>query len=40
MHEEPEAGLLNKSSYLAPALGGTKIMIVADAILVPLCSDS
>jgi hypothetical protein len=33
-----EAGLLNKSSCLAPALGVTKIMIVADFILVTLCS--
>jgi len=38
--EEPEACLLYKSLCLGPALGVTKFMIVADAILVPLCCDS
>ncbi len=32
-----EAGLLNKSSRLAPALGVTKFMIVTDMLLVRLC---
>ncbi len=31
------AGLLNKSSHLAPALGVTKFIIVLDMILVTLC---
>jgi hypothetical protein len=33
----PEAGSLNKSSCLAPALGVTKFIIVKDLILVTLC---
>jgi hypothetical protein len=32
-----EAGLLNKSLRLAPALGVTKVTIVTDMILVTLC---
>jgi hypothetical protein len=32
-----EAGLLNKSSCLAPALGVTKFIITTDIILVTLC---
>jgi hypothetical protein len=32
-----EAGLLNKSSNFAPALGVTKFLIVTDMILVTLC---
>ncbi len=32
-----EAGLLNKSPCLAPALGVTKFIIVTDIILVALC---
>jgi hypothetical protein len=31
-----EAGLLNKSSCLAPALGVTKFLIVTDMILITL----
>jgi len=34
------AGLLNKSSCLAPALGVTKLIIVLDMILVTLCCAS
>jgi hypothetical protein len=33
----PEAGSLNKSSCLAPALGVAKCIIVIDMILVTLC---
>ncbi len=33
----PEAGLLNKSSCLAPTLGVTKFIIVKGMILVTLC---
>jgi len=33
----PEAGSLNKSSCLAPALGVTKFISVMDMILVTLC---
>ncbi len=36
MHKAPLAGLLNKSSCLAPALGVTKFIIVADMIWVTL----
>jgi hypothetical protein len=32
----PEAGLLNKSSCLAPTLGITRLIIVKDIILVTL----
>jgi hypothetical protein len=32
-----KAGLLNKSSHLAPALGVTKFTIPTDIILVTLC---
>ncbi len=35
--QAPEAGLLNQSSCLAPALGVTKVIIVRDMILVTLC---
>ncbi len=35
--EKSEAGLLNKSFRLAPALGVTKFIIVTDMILVTLC---
>jgi hypothetical protein len=34
---EAEAGLLNKSSRLVPALGVTKFIIVTNMILVTLC---
>ncbi len=34
---EAKAGLLNKSSCLAPALGVTKFIIVTDMVLVTLC---
>jgi hypothetical protein len=37
LSQDPEAGLLNKSSCLAPALGVTKFIIVGDMILVTLC---
>jgi hypothetical protein len=37
LSQYPEAGLLNKSSCLAPALGVTKFIIVGDMILVTLC---
>jgi hypothetical protein len=33
----PEASSLNKSSFLAPALGATNFIIVTDMILVTLC---
>jgi hypothetical protein len=36
----PEAGLLNKSSCLAPALGGTKIPFANDMILGTFCCAS
>ncbi len=36
-YKESEAGLLNKSSCLAPALGVTKFIIVINMILVTLC---
>jgi hypothetical protein len=35
---KPEAGLLNKSSCLAPALGVAKFIVVTDIILVTVCS--
>jgi hypothetical protein len=35
-----EAGFLNKSSYLAPALGVTKFIIVIDMILITLCCST
>ena len=35
-----EAGLLNKSSCLAPALGVTKFILVGDMILVTLCCST
>jgi hypothetical protein len=36
-HLAPVAGLLNKSSHLALALGVTKIIIVTDVIWVTVC---
>ncbi len=35
-----EAGWLNKSSCLAPALGVTKFVFVTDMMLVTLCRDT
>ncbi len=35
--QTPEAGLLNKSSCLAPALGLTNFLTEIDMILVTLC---
>jgi hypothetical protein len=37
LQKGPEAGLLNKSSHLFPALDATKFVIVTDIFLVPLC---
>ncbi len=37
VHSDTEAGSLNRSSCLAPALGVTKFIIAIDMILVTLC---
>jgi hypothetical protein len=40
LFNKPEAGLLNKSSSLDPALGVTKFIIVRDMVLVTHCCDT
>jgi hypothetical protein len=40
LKKKPEAGSLNKRSCLAPSLGVTKFIIVADIILVTLCCST
>jgi hypothetical protein len=38
--KKPEAGSYNRSSFLAPALGVTKVLFVTDMIWATLCCDT